>query len=164
MDVREILSFIGEHILKIAAVFVAVPVIFGPGRWAFDWYVDRYKRQNRAWHEFLIREIYEKSFIPYFIIESKALNCTFTNHALRRLFVSGDEGFEGTNWFRFIEPKELADVVRSWREAFTNRSNYTNEVKIVLHDGTKLRILITAEPFIYAGQARAYIGTVRVLR
>lgn len=161
---RELLSHTGSAIIFISAVIAASTAIAVMAAKAFHWYVQKFKRQNRSWHGFLIKELYEKSFQPYFIIESKKLECTFTNTALRRLFVSGSENFDGKNWFRLIDPADLPDVIRAWRDAFDNRSSYTNITSMILPDGTKLTMEVTGEPFIYAGKTRAFIGRVRVVK
>lgn len=160
----QIPTWISEQILYIAALITAISIIVAALPKLFHWIIDKYKRQNRAWHEFLIKELYERSFIPYLILESKSLNCTLTNTAMRRLFAAGEEHFRGRAWFRLIEPSELKGVIESWREAFDNKASYTKQVNVVLPDGTRNQMIFMAEPFIFLNATRAYIVTARIIR
>lgn len=148
---------------KVIASLVALSAVGVTARKLFHWYVDKYKRENRTFLEFQLNYVQEHSMFPFFLIDNH-LRIVRTNIALRRLFSAGSESFEGKNWFRLIEPNELGHVITIWNESIEQKSSYTNVVGVVLPDGTKLKMMITAEPFIYAGKTRAFIGTAAIVR
>lgn len=160
----DLFSYLADNIVYVAGVITALLLIAGFATKVVHHAVDSRRYRHRAWHYFLIKELYDKSFQPYMILESKSLDCTLTNQAMRNLFSAGDQDFKGKSWFRLIEPLELSDVLQSWREAFDNRSNYTRIVNVVLPDGTKLKMHFTGEAYIYLNRTRAFIVSARIVR
>jgi hypothetical protein len=160
----DLLSYLADNIVYVAGVIGALAVVLAFATKAINRAIDIAKYRHRAWHYFLIKELYDKSFQPYMILESKSLDCTLTNQAMRNLFSAGDQDFKGKAWFRLIEPLELSDVLKSWRDAFDNKSDYTRTVSVILPDGTKLKMQFTGEAYIYLNRTRAFIVSAKIVR
>lgn len=158
----DVLAYIGDHI---AAIITGVLIVaFIPiAKWFGGWYWVKKKQQNPAYLEWQISFLQEHSMLPFFVIEARTLKMLKTNKALRRLFSTGKESFEGKSWYRLIHNHDRQEFLTAMRAAIADQSNFTYECSVVLPDNTELEMLWVAEPFIELGSTRALGGTVSVI-
>ena len=104
----------------------------------------------------------KNSRTPIFIM-SENTTCVYVNQALCELIRCDSSQIVNRDWVNVIAPQSRSAVVAAWREAYDTFTPFNNE-QFLLVEGELTKVRVTADPFIYDGKLKAFVGTVTILQ
>ena len=125
--------------------------------WA--WWNGKTPVKDIAFLKFRTEWMADKMTVPSFILDADR-KCVFANEALLKLYQIDSTEILGRAWHRLVKESELTETLRKWDEAYALQSNYTNVTTIRVGGRGERRFKIEAEPYIWRGNVRAFLGTV----
>lgn len=117
--------------------------------------------RNVAFNQFKIQWILDHNAKPIFILDEK-MRCTWTNETLTLALRVDSSDVEGRGWHNLLKESELTRVLAKWKEAYDHQSSYTN-VSVFMVGREEKKFLVRAEPFIWRGKVRNYLGKLESL-
>lgn len=116
----------------------------------------RKPRSEQAFQAFQIQWLYENLQFPIFIFDHDK-RCVFVNQKFTECLSTSFSKIEGRKWHRLIKESDLTRVLDKWDEAYRNQSPYVNR-SVLIVSRQEREFMVFAEPFIWRGRVRYYIG------
>lgn len=117
-------------------------------------------RYDNAFLLFRAKQRDKSSRTPTFLMDAIG-SCISANSALCDLLECDSADLVGRDWINLIAPSDRATVRENWRRSYEDGIPYDYEQNLLIC-GKPIRCRVSAEPFVFEGRVKNFLGTVQI--